>query len=243
VNGLDAGDPDADRIAAEHAELGLDDAAYLLGALDPVSQARFEQHLLDCPACQDSVAELSDLPGLLGRLTTAEVEALDDPADREVPATLMPGLLDRVRAERRRRVWRARATGFAVACLLVLLAGVGVRAWSESGRPQPVAMTAVGSNHGAVRATVTLTGSGTATRIRLDCGYVAGSGFRYPATPAPSYRMVALNRSGQLRDLGSWTAQDGEDVELVRDSPWDRKNLSQIQVTDLSGATVLQLSL
>ena len=55
--------------------------------------------------------------------------------------------------------------------------------------------------------------------------------------------MVVVNRLGQVRELGSWSARSGEEVELVRDSPWSRQNLSRIEVTDDQGVTVLQLSL
>ncbi|MEO6702066.1 MAG: zf-HC2 domain-containing protein [Jatrophihabitantaceae bacterium] len=228
---------------AEHATFAFDDAAYLLGALDADEQAQFERHLLGCARCQDALAELSALPTLLGTVSIGELTDLDDAAALRPPDTLLAGLLAQVAATRRHRAWRATAIGFAVACVLALVVGLGDHLWSDQHRAQPLAMVSVGPNHGDVRATVTLTGSDSAVRIRLDCGYRSGGSAPYPATAAPSYTMVVVNRLGQLRELGSWTAQSGEDVELSRDSPWSRRNLSRIEVTDAAGVTVLQLSL
>jgi Putative zinc-finger len=230
-----SGNDEPRELAAEHAELGLDDAAYLLGGLDEAGQARFERHLLSCPDCQDSVAGLSGLPRLMGMVSAKD---LDDPPPQ--PSSLLPGLLSEVAAERRRRSRWSAAAGFAAACVLLLLIGVGVRGWSESRSPRPLAMSAVGPNTSGVHATVTLAGSASQPRIELDCGYLAGSS---SYTDEPSYRMVVFNKLGQQRDLGSWTPQAGEDVRLWRDSPWPRQNLTRIEISDEHGVTVLELTL
>jgi hypothetical protein len=225
-----------DQLAAEHAELARDDAAYLLGGLEPAEQARFERHLLGCPICQDAVADLSGLPELLG---TVSANDLDDPGPQ--PATLLPALLARVGAERRRRSRWTAVAGFAAACVLALLVGFGVHTWTDAQQPRPLAMSAVGPNTGDIHATVTLSGPASAPRIELDCGYVSGAG--YPGWTEPSYRMVAYNRAGQARDLGSWTPAAGEDVRLWRDSPWPRQALTRIAIADQRGTTVLELKL
>lgn len=225
-----------DGLAAEHAELARNDASYLLGGLDQAEQARFERHLLGCPICQDAVADLSALPGLLG---TVSANDLDDPGPQ--PATLLPALLARVGVERRRRLRWTAVAGFAAACVLVLLVGFGVRTWTDSQQPRALAMSVVGQNTGDIHATVTLSGPSSAPRIELDCGYVTGNG--YPGWTESSYRMVAYNRTGQARDLGSWTPQAGEDVRLWRDSPWPRQALTRITIADQRGTTVLELKL
>ncbi|GAA2510369.1 anti-sigma factor family protein [Pilimelia columellifera] len=57
------------------------DAAYVLGALSPAERTDYERHLAGCVACREGVADLAGLPGLLGRLDAAAVEALmrEDP--------------------------------------------------------------------------------------------------------------------------------------------------------------------
>jgi hypothetical protein len=237
VSGNDELRRPADELAAEHAELALDDAAYLLGGLDQAEQAKFERHLLSCPDCQDAVADLSGLPRLLGLVSASD---LDEPVPQ--PPSLLPGLLNQVAAARRRRSRWSVAAGFAAACVLLLLIGVGVRSWSDSQSPRALAMSQVGPNAGGVHATVTLTGSDSAPRIELDCGYLSGAS-SYPAKDEPSYRMVVFNKLGQQRDLGSWTPQAGEDVRLWRDSPWPRQNLTRIEISDDRGIAVLELTL
>lgn len=44
------------------------DAAYVLAALSPAERREFETHLENCRRCRSAVAELTVLPGLLGRL-------------------------------------------------------------------------------------------------------------------------------------------------------------------------------
>lgn len=228
--------------ADEHARFAFDDGAYVLGGLDEAETAAFERHLARCPLCQHSVAELTGLPASLGVVAAADLDEVEPPPD-----TLLPRLLHGIRAERRRRTRRVAAIGFAAACLLGVLVFGGARQWTDSHRPQALAMRSVGSNAAGVHATVTLTGSGTQTRIELDCGYPGASGPSsdpaYQGGKAPSYRMVVFNRLGQMRDLGSWMPQPGEDVRITRNSPWSRQNISKIEVSDSGGTPLLQLTL
>ncbi|MDQ2838837.1 MAG: zf-HC2 domain-containing protein [Actinomycetota bacterium] len=224
----------------EHARFAFDDAAYVLDALEETDRIAFEAHLLTCPLCRAAVADLGELPAFLGSVPAAEATTweLEPP-----PESLLPRLLSEIAASRRRRSWRTAGLSFAAACLLALLVVGGGYQWSQSHRPHPLAMQAIGPNPGGVRATVTLTGSGSDTRIELDCGYQSASGTGYPAGSAPSYRMMAYNRLGQERDLGSWSPQPGEDVQIARDSPWTRQNLSKIVISDSRGVPILSLSL
>jgi len=125
---------------------------------------------------------------------------------------------------------------------VLLLAGGGVLGWQHAHRPRTLAMQPVSSAATGVYATVRLLGDDAAPRIELECGYASGQPSQYPADQ-PSYRMVVYNRAGLMRDLGSWTPQPGEDVELVRDSPWRRQALSRIEISDASGAVLLRLTL
>jgi hypothetical protein len=239
VSLFDANAPsgDAARTAAdEHARFAFDDGPYVLGALDEAGAAAFARHLAGCPLCQQSVAEIADLPGSLGVVAAADLDEIEPPPD-----TLLPRLMRGIRTERRRRTRRVAAIGFAAACLLAVLAVGGARQWTDSHRPQALAMQSVGPNVADVHATVILTGSGKQTRIQLDCGYgIADTS--YPAG-ALSYRMIVFNRLGQMRDLGTWIPQPGEDVRITRDSPWSRQNISKIEVSDSGGNPLLQLTL
>lgn len=48
--------------------------AYLEGALDPLSLARFEQHLSECPGCLAYVEQMRTTIRLLGTLTEDTIE-------------------------------------------------------------------------------------------------------------------------------------------------------------------------
>ncbi len=238
MSSFDTPEPSEANAAEEHARFAFDDGPYVLGALDEDEVAAFEQHLLGCLLCQRSVAEIADLPASLG-----VVAAADDIVDIEAPPdTLLPRLQRGIRAERRRRTRRVAAIGFAAACLLAVLVAGGARQWTDSHRPQALAMQAVGTSGADVRATVTLTGSGKQTRIQLDCGYHGASSSQYPGD-SPSYRMIVFNRLGQMRDLGTWIPQPGEDVRITRNSPWSKQNISKIEVSDSGGNPLLQLTL
>ncbi len=228
-------DGDAE-VLAEHARVKFDDGAYLLGALDEEQSQAYRHHLMRCPLCRQQAAELAVLPAVLAR---ADVSAWHPQAP---PDTLLPRLLRQVAASRRRRTWRTAALGMAAACLVALPATGGVLGWQYAHRPQTLAMQSVGPNSAAVHATVQLVSSGAGTRVKLDCGYSAARA-AYPAGGAPSYRMVIFNRRGQMADLGSWTPQPDEDVQIARTSPWTRQNISRIEVSDARGQTVLRLSL
>jgi hypothetical protein len=222
--------------AAEHARFEFDDAAYLLGALDDEQRQAYERHLGHCPICRNQLAELGELPAMLGR---ADVSAWEPELP---PDTLLPRLLRQVSADRRRRAWRTGALGVAAACLVAALSIGGVIGWQHQHRPQTLVMQSVGPNTAGVSATVQLTGSGSDTRVKLVCGYHASSG-SYPIGGHPSYRMVIFNRKGQQVDLSSWSPQPDEDVQLARTSPWPRQNISRIEVADDHGQTVLLVNL
>ncbi|MEF2977125.1 anti-sigma factor family protein [Subtercola sp. YIM 133946] len=84
------------------------DAAYVLGALALAERLEYEQHLARCPECTAALAELAGMPGLLAAVTPDEAFALDAvparpwPAVLDAPPTILPTLLARARAARRR---------------------------------------------------------------------------------------------------------------------------------------------
>jgi Putative zinc-finger len=224
------------RAAAEHERFQFDDAAYLLGALEPDQQAAFERHLRDCPICRDRIEEFGELPRVLAR---ADVSAWEPEAP---PDTLLPRLLRQVTASRRRRARRVGALAVAAACLLALLATGGVLGWQHAHRPRTLTMQPVGPNSAGVHATVQLIASGSDIRVKLACGYSGDHG-GYQSADRTSYRMLIFNRRGERVDLGSWTPQPDEDVQITRTSPWPRQNIGRIEVSDDHGRTVLLLRL
>ncbi len=54
----------------------LDSAPYLLGALRPVAAHAFEEHLIECGACQDACDDLGPIATALSGIPTAEAIVL-----------------------------------------------------------------------------------------------------------------------------------------------------------------------
>ena len=110
--------------------------AYAVDALDDIERARFEQHLAGCEDCRAEVAELRETASLLTDSVAATPPAsLRDSVlagisqVRPLPPEVIvaaPTSISSTRAHRRRPVW----TTFLVAAALIVVAGVGVSAWS-----------------------------------------------------------------------------------------------------------------
>ncbi|GGF29251.1 anti-sigma factor family protein [Subtercola lobariae] len=174
------------------------DAAYVLGSLAPAERLEFEQHLAQCESCSAAVAELAGMPGLLASLTPAEAFELDEPgavAGRvDAPPSIMPTLLSRARASRR----RSRLTAVTVAALsvaaAVVLTVLVVVAVNPSGAPSPSAqpgdtslageVTFVSANPSPLSAVATLHDEPWGTRIEWKCTYAENDGAQAPASAA-----------------------------------------------------------
>ena len=57
---------------------------YLEGAMSPREQTRLEHHLSICPSCEDYLVQFRRTIDLCGRITIDDVEALPDPARKEL---------------------------------------------------------------------------------------------------------------------------------------------------------------
>jgi len=228
------------RVAAEHDRFAFDDAAYLLGALSAEDRLAYETHLRECPLCQSSVDELSELPRLL--------EQADLPAwtSEQPPETLLPRLLRQVQREGRKRLIRASAIGLSAACLVTLLVFLGTSVWHKEHKAQVVAMHSVASGEQTVWANVMLSESDEGTTIKLTCGYHTVGAYDPPTSPdkLPWYHMVVINRSGEATTLGSWPApQPGENVVVGKTTHWSKSDIATVEVTTATGKPLLRVDL
>jgi Putative zinc-finger len=211
--------------------------AYVLGALTPAERQEFVAHLADCPACAEAVEDLAGLPGLLARVPVEDVLALDAAAPRPAPGRLLPGLLQVVARERRRRRWAvaslAAAAAAAVVAALVLGPARGPDAAPVAARPMQALVTT------PITATVDLEPVAWGTRLDLRCrypeGYPEGSARRLP------YALVVTDLSGRTQTVGTWTALPGRDAALAGATSWSRSQIAAVEVTTLDGLAVLRL--
>ena len=202
-------------------------AAYVLGALPAGERATFEQHLTGCEDCRQTVAELAGLPGLLSRVSPAD---LTDTAP--VPDTLVPRLLREVRRSGRRR--RLVVGGLAAAAVALAVAGTATivdRAQPQS--PAGVAMQAVVPS--PVTATAALVRHGWGTEITMKCRYSDQSTWSRP------YTLVAVDDRGTSYEIGSWVVGPGKTASVSGSVPVQPEHIDRLEIRLTSGTPLLRL--
>lgn len=222
------------------------DAAYVLGSLSDEERREYEAHLGTCPRCTAAVAELSDIPALLSTVQPAEFGRVD-PAQAEPPEGVLNGLLDKVRARRRRARWLASAAvGLAAAVLAVGIA-IAVRPESfglQTGTPpqasgQQLEMTKVSET--PINATVSMTEYGWGTRIDMACTY--GDWGRRDAPPQ-NLAMVVVGHDGSRNQVATWLGLSGATALPSATTPMQMNEIAAVQlVSPDSGEVLLERSL
>ncbi len=206
-----------------------DDAAYLLGALPADERAAFEQHLTRCPECRARVREVEDLPALLRDVAAADF------ADEEPPDTLLPGLLRRAGAERRRHRWLVSGlSAVAAACLVALTVVVWPSGSSSPARPAARALAAVVAS--PVQADAVLVTRAWGTEIDLHCRYADYVG------PGRPYLLVVRDRHGRSERLGTWTLPPGKQINFTAGTSLPPSQIGQVEVALTDGTPILRLS-
>ncbi|MBC7302167.1 MAG: zf-HC2 domain-containing protein [Nocardia sp.] len=217
------------------------DAAYVLGSLGAAERREYETHLLDCAHCQQSVAELSGMPGMLAlvdRDTALSMIESPEPIPPQVP-DLIPALA--ATAERRRKRQRLVGLGSAVAAVAAAVAiAVPVTmtvARSQTPTEQIVAeqqMQAV--EHTPVSAQVKLVRDGDRTRLVMTCRYAPSA---YGAGYTRTYGLV-VTVGEQRIELDQWPAGPGTELTVDRTIDALPDSISRVEITSVdSGRTVL----
>jgi hypothetical protein len=218
------------------------DAAYVLGALSPVDRQAYELHLRDCPDCRARVQRLAGMPGLLA-LTTAE--AVEGPGP-QVPPTLLPGLIARVGADRRRRRWLiggALAASMAIVATLVSLlvlrapttaatTTAATTAAATTAAAEPLSMTQV--LPGPMTASVELDAKKWGTAITVDCKYA-----EYADTSV-SYDLAVIDIDGHVSQAGTWRAVAGASMRVATATSVPREHIAAVEVRLPNGRTILR---
>jgi hypothetical protein len=214
------------------------DAAYVLGALSPQDQSDYEAHLSACPDCARAVRELAGMPGLLGQAQAVPVASAPPPGD------LLPALIGRVAAARRRRRLLTGLTTAGVAlaaCLALLLTlflpggpnGDGGGNGGNGNGPTPIAMTSLVRY--PVEATVSLAENGDGTRVNMEC--------LYGIEDANEYVLVAITRDGATERLASWYTMPDQDVQMSVATALRREDIAVLEVRSTHGYTALRAEL
>jgi RNA polymerase sigma-70 factor (ECF subfamily) len=229
-------------------------AVYLLGALPAEEQRPFEQHLRECTYCAGEVDRLRPVVDLLAGIDESDLVDSADSVDLADPAApdavaggadplpdLLPGLLARAAAERRKRRRVVAGLGSVAAAALIALAVVlGTRPGTGS-QPQPLAgrpMVAVGANT-PLRATAAVTSKAWGTQIELDCRYLASSG--WSGGPV-GYELEVVDRSGATHRLGSWTVAPTGATRFTSGTDLPANQIRLVRIDLPGGTPILQLT-
>ncbi len=222
------------------------DAAYVLGALSPEERRAFETHLASCAACQQGVAEVAGLPGLLTQVSPEDAALWSEAPPSEPgglpPETLLPQLISRVRSRRRRVV----TVLVGVAAGLVLLVGgigigVAVRGLPRPADPERLAFSAVAPS--SLTAVVDVSAVPDGTRLQVECQY-GEAGETEPGREYPEYSIVVVDRSDRSQRVEDWYVKPNKVMHPQTVTPIEISQIKriEIQATD-TGQTLLQTTL
>jgi anti-sigma-K factor RskA len=204
-------------------------AAYLLGALDEIERAAFEEHLAGCPACREEVDQLRPAAQAL----PVSVEPMAPPpelkarimAEVEREAELLAAAgpeADRPQARTRRRlhlrVPRLVPVAVAVALLVVGVA-IGVGATALRGGPERT----VAAEVSAPGATVSLEVNGQEGRLLAR---------DLPAPPSGRVYQVWLKRDGHAPEPTAALFVPSRDGAATASVPGTMEGIDQVMVTD-----------
>ena len=200
-------------------------AAYAVDALDADERATFEAHLATCPACQDEVASLAELPVML-----TEDLSVDPPASlrehllAEVAATPQGrgAGTDELERRRARRGRHPRAWLLAGAAAAAIVVGALVVTQWPSGTPDPsiVAVQEVLDAPDAVRASESVDGATVTvvTAYSLDASVVLTEAMD-AAPEGQDYQLWFVHEDGTAVSAGLMPRDD--DRVLLEGDPTD----------------------
>jgi anti-sigma-K factor RskA len=226
--------------ATDHTRYAEWDAAYVLGALSPADRREFETHLEECKACRAAVAELSALPGLLGRLDSARAFAVLEPEGDagHPPADLVERIRSRDRTRRIRRGLISVGALAAAAALATVLTLAVPTLLSPAEQPASTVAFAATSADVPVEATAELVRADWGTSIRMTCTWHPVDPVNGPYGPV-EYALWVTDADGAETSLSTWSSGPGDRVVVTAGTAVDLDSISRLEVRDASGERVL----
>lgn len=222
------------------AEVRLSLGAYVLGALDPGERSRVDAHVAGCAACRDELASLAAMPGLLGRVSREEVEA--------VPLPPQPELLDRLlaaAASERRRDRRVRWLASVAAAIVLLAAGGVAVGFAVTGHNSNTALaTPAAAGVKTVTATDASTGV-TASVVETPKAWGAALHVKVTGTKLAAYggrcHLVAISADGDQDVAASWSALPSGHISADGATAFMADEITWFRIVGSDGATLVSV--
>ena len=211
------------------------DAAYVLGALDPNEQQTYRAHLTQCRSCRASVGELAAMPGYLARL----LPGADTAVSMSTEPTLLPRLARQVRAQRRRARWRLVFAGLLVA-VAAATSGFLVALSGPAEDTAATVLTMSATPGIPVEATLLVTGRGWGTSIDTRCRYDGPSG---GTSEDSTYELYAIDQDGGTSLVSSWRQLPGREITVPGSTRLDLSDIDRLEVRTATGETILKIIL
>lgn len=231
---------------SEHERYADWDGAYVLGALAPVERAEYERHLATCSLCQDAIAELTPLPGLLAHVDLDVLEDVEElpPADLEQRLMAAAGAGTEVRWWRRTstRVGLALAAAAAVVAAIVLPLTLGHH--EASGSVQLSLRNATASAL-PLSARVALAPEQWGTQVRMTCRYAAGepTATAEPGTgtayASRAYALYVVDEGGRAERVSTWRSGPGDTARTTGSTDLRLGQIARVELRDVASHTVL----
>jgi hypothetical protein len=222
----------------DHARFADWDAAYVLGSLSSTERREYEAHLETCDRCRLAVADLSGLPGLLGRVEADRAfSLLEDDLPEGVGAPPPPAdLVARIELAERRRRRRRGGVIAAIAAAVLVIGGVGVPVTIVAQQPHPTVSVALSSAKVPLTAQLALTDVKWGTRIDMHCAYTETSG---DDDTEWDYALWVVDRAGDASQVSTWKAKTGSQVKLTAATDLSVAQIATVQVRSATTGAVL----
>ena len=216
----------------DHTEAQQSLGSYVLGALDAADRSAVEEHLKTCAICRAELVSFAGLPGLMGRLTAAEVrDGRLQPASSLLPATIAAIENEKSRDIKRARRWRTgafAAIGTAVAaCAAVIIVLSTGTATTQALAARPM----VASGGSAASGAISLQSKPWGTQIHLMLGDLPREG---------TFTAWTVSTDGGRTTAASWRATPNGKADVTGAAPIDPAAISDVQVTTADGTTILR---
>lgn len=215
-------------MTAPHRHVREELGAYVLGALEPAERQAVDAHLADCDTCRDELSRLSNLPGLLNRLSADE--ASDDrlvPSPDLAPRVVLSAAAEAGRLRRHLVWWRAAAASGAAASVALLLL---LAPWE----PEPDRLVAAAEPVAAAAAAT----EGTAAAIAWEWGTTVELDVR-ELPERPWFALYTVADDGRREQAGAWGATGSSAARVRGATAIQRGELDRVEIVDGAGEVLV----